>query len=108
MEPRHPYEDGLGLPGRHEAVLLASSRNGISMEHADGWTRPPPLDLRAQTSSVSKGTQRTAEALQIYTHPFLMLQYKTSKAPRHQEQGPWISREQQQQELGLFLALPGT
>lgn len=37
-------------------------------------------------------------------HPFRMLQCKTSEAPRHQEQGSWIPREQQQQELGLFSA----
>lgn len=62
------------------------------MEHAS-----PPLDLRAQTSSVSWGTQKTAQALQVYTHPF---QCKTTEAPHHQELGPWTSRKQQQQEAG--------
>lgn len=37
-----------------------------------------------------------------------MVQDRTSEATCHQKQGPWISREQQQQELGLFSALPGT
>lgn len=41
LEPGHPYNDGLRLPGRCTVVLLTSSRNRISMEHAGGHALHP-------------------------------------------------------------------
>lgn len=71
-------QDGYRLPGCRAIaiILLAGSASGSSVERADGII---PI-LGSQRSAI-RGARTAAWALQIYTHPFLMLQGKTSKAP---------------------------